>query len=245
MMKYTLSPSLVRIASIAAKIPGVKALLKPFYYAYKQSLKKKRNQEFLKNGQKVLSEFDAIMNENNYHYSIYAGTLLGAIREKSFLKHDLDIDTALFYDEYSPNLHMVLEQGGFKLLHRFTADGGTKGMEETYLKNDITIDIFYVYYDDDGNTYQCDFHPIKGCTWERSMSKYGYLLVRRNDFTVSRGIKRVQIDGIEVNAIDNAEQWLAQRYGDDYMIPNPNFHDRGDNPRMNMWDEVKGHYTSY
>lgn len=245
-MKYVLSPTLVTIANRVAKIPGFKKMLKPIYYPYKEYLNKKRNAEFRKNGLEVLRLFDKILVENDFHYSVFAGTLLGAIREKSFLKHDMDIDTALFYDEYSPKLQESLENGGFKLIHRFAIENGEKGMEETYLKDNISIDIFYIYKDENFPTYQCDFNALKGCkNWEQSMEKYGYVGARRIEFPVSRKVKRVPIDSILVNAIDNAEEWLECRYGSDYMIPNPNFTDKGDNPRMRDWESVKAVYTIF
>lgn len=245
-MKYIISPKIIHVANVAARIPGVKKMLKPVYYYYKKIIKGKRNKEFLKNGINVLKSFDNIMIENDLHYSVFAGTLLGAIREHAFLKHDFDIDTMLFHDEYSSKIPLILESGGFKLLHRFEVENGEKGLEETYVKDNVTIDIFYIYSDEKFDTYQCDFREEEGSTsLSESMKRFGHVLVRRNEFPVSRNVKRIKICDIEVNAIANAEEWLAARYGDDYMIPNPNFKDKKNNPKMRLWNEVTAIYKSF
>jgi len=245
-MNYILSPNILKFANKAAKIPGIKYLLKPFYYSYKKYLSHKRTQAFLKNGHRILKEFDRVMNENGFHYSVFAGTLLGAIREKSFLKHDDDIDIMLFYEEYSSRLHKVLSDAGFRLVHRFCIDNGEKGLEETYEKFNIPIDIFFIHSDSVFQTYQCDFQKCEGCfSFKESMEKYGYVIARRNEFPVSKHTHRILIDDIEVNAIDNAEEWLACRYGIDYMLPNPNFRDDGSNPRMNIWKDAHAVFTDF
>ena len=90
-------------------------------------------------------------------------------------------------------------------------------------------------------TYQCDFHAEEGATDnENSMKKYGYVCVRRLEFPVSDKTRRVPFESIEVNALDNAEEWLSYRYGADYMTPDPNFRDKGNNPRIFEWKEVNG-----
>lgn len=245
-MKYILSPRILKIANHVAKIPGFKSFLKPFYYNFKKYINHKRTQAFLKNGHQILKEFDKVMVENGYHYSVFAGTLLGAIREHSFIKHDCDIDTMLFHDEYSNSFPNILQNKGFRLIHRFEIEGGSKGLEETYEKDNVSIDIFFIYSDEKYPTYQCDFRACEGTTsFVESMVKCGKVITRRNEFPVSREIKRVFIDNIEVNAIANAEEWLASRYGDNFMTPNPHFKDKGDNPNMKFWNDVDAIYREF
>lgn len=244
-MRITLSPFVIKFANQVAKIPGIKKILKPWYYRYKDKINQNRNRMFRENGIKVLRSFDNIMTENNIPYTVFAGTLLGAVREKGFLSHDMDIDTAMFYKDRPDNLSSLLDDNGFKLLHRFTIENGTKGMEETYLKDNITIDIFYIYLDAQSTTYQCDFHPELGAvTWNDSMNKFGYVRSRRLEFPVSHKFIRLPFSDIHVNAIENYTEWLSCRYGENYMIPDPDFCDKGTNPYIiTKWLEAS--YQSF
>ena len=224
-------------------IPGVKSLLLPIYGRYARH---RRNLLFRRNGINVLHQFDEIMLSHKIHYTVYAGTLLGAVREGGLLKHDMDLDTMMFYDNYNESIKNVLAIHGFKLLHTFLADDGRVGREDTYIKDGVTIDVFYAYSDDKCPTYQCDFHGSPGTlNNDDSMKKKGYVCVRRLEFPVSKGIRRVKFENIEVNIPSNAEEWLKYRYGDDYMIPNPNFQDKGDNPHIHEWEDVKAVMINY
>lgn len=245
-MRTTLSPRLLKIANIAAKIPVVKVLLKPLYYPYKQKIQVNRNRVFRQNALDTLRDFDRVMTENHIAYSVFAGTLLGAIRDKGFIKHDLDIDIMMYYQDYSKDNRKILELNGFKLDHSFKIDNGKIGMEETYIKNGVTIDIFYIYSDNNYSTYQCDFLPCEGCTsCEDSMNRYGFLRARRIEFPIEYSFDRIDFENIKVNAISNATEWLSKRYGHDYITPNPEFRDKGDNPYMYIWEGVKAIFTSY
>lgn len=230
-MKIMLSPSLIKLANRVAKIPGLKKLLKPFYYSYKSKLAKNRNEQFKCYGMTVLELFDRVMVENNIPYTVFAGTMLGAIREHTFISHDMDIDTAIFYNDRPNNLTELLCAYGFKLIHKFDINDGKRGLEETYIKDNVTLDIFYIYNDSQSGTYQCDFHPeIGSVSCDDSMKKYGYVIARRLEFPVSHNFLRIPFANIHVNVVDNYDEWLSCRYGKDYMVPNPQFSDNGTNP---------------
>ena len=144
-MKYTVSSRLIEIAHNAAKIPGLKKMLTPLFYPYLNYINKKRNQQFRKYAIEVLQKFTDILNENGLEYTLAFGTLLGAIREKGFIKHDLDIDVAMWAEDWSPKIRERLESKGFKLWHTYEVDEGRLGREETYEYNNVTVDIFYFY----------------------------------------------------------------------------------------------------
>lgn len=48
----------------------------------------------------MLKVFDQFCREHNLHYSLYAGTLLGAIRHKGFIPWDDDLDVCMSREEY-------------------------------------------------------------------------------------------------------------------------------------------------
>jgi len=243
-MRIKISPRLMEIAYHVAKIPGFKILLKPLYYLYIDVIGRNRNSIFRSRALTVFKEFDEILMQNGIHYSAFAGTLLGAIREKGFIKHDCDIDVCIWYKDFSPKMKSLLESFGFKLVRRFEVDGGSKASEETYQKDGIDIDIFYIYSDDRCSSYQCDFWRVEGTgSLRESMRRLGYVKVRRIEFPVSYDVVRVPFETIEINVMLNASEWLLMRYGNDYMIPNPKFHDTN-NPKMFEWVGVKAVFVS-
>lgn len=244
-MRTQLSPKMERIAHIASKFPFVKQLLKPFYYRYKQHILTNRSQCLHSEGIRVLSEFDRIMTENKITYTVYAGTLLGAIRERGMLKHDLDIDTAIWNKDFGPHIEKALQAGGFKLARRFEVEGGRLGREDTFVKDGVDIDIYYIYCDEKG-THNTDYKTVEGAAnFYDSMLKYGRVDVRRCDLPVSYETERVPFENIEVSAIRNAREWLEKRYGKDYMVPNPKYRDTGREKNIYLWENVKATYTMF
>lgn len=49
----------------------------------------------------MLKIFDQFCKENDLHYSLYAGTLLGAVRHKAFIPWDDDLDVCMSRQEYN------------------------------------------------------------------------------------------------------------------------------------------------
>ena len=242
-MRTQLSPKLLSVAHSVAKVKLLKKLFLPIYSRYKTKIFDNRRHYFNKFGLDVLKDLDEALYNNDIKYFVFAGTLLGAIREHGFIKYDMDIDVAMFNDDYSPKLDKVLHDAGFDLLHYFEVDDGVKGRELTYVKNKVTIDIFFIYSDDKYDTYQCDFRPVPGtASFDESMKKNGEVLVRRNEFPVSRNVLRIPFGPIHINSPQNYDEWLKNRYGENYMIPDPNFHDKEDNPQMYLWTGVKAIY---
>ena len=242
-MRTQLSPKLLSMAHSVAKVKFLKKLFMPIYSRYKTKINDNRRHYFNEFGLEVLKDFDAALYNNGIKYFTFAGTLLGAIREHGFIKYDMDIDVAMFNDDYSPDLDKVLHEAGFELMHYFEVDAGLKGRELTYVKNKVTIDIFFIYSDDKYSTYQCDFRPVPGtASFDESMKKNGRVIVRRNEFPVSRDILRIPFESIYINVPRNYDEWLKSRYGERYMIPDPDFQDKENNPNMYLWSGVNAIY---
>lgn len=238
-MRNTVPNSVLEIANKASKIPFVKKLLKPFYYRYKNRFKEKRNLAFKENALALLEDFDRCMADINVEYSLAYGSMLGAVREHGFIKHDLDLDVFIWIDDFSDKIHKVLTDNGFKLEHRFLVEDGKLGREETYSKNDVSIDIFYVYAAIDKYPYACSFYPYgDAVTWEQSLRKYGRLLAQRWDTPISREYIDVDFEGIKVKITSNFEEFLCFTYGKDYMIPDPNFKSEDSKDHYVDWPEV-------
>lgn len=57
---------------------------------------------------KVLNYIDKICRENNIRYSLSCGSMLGAVREKGFIKWDDDADVIFTRDEYDKFINLIL-----------------------------------------------------------------------------------------------------------------------------------------
>lgn len=244
--------TIIELANKASKIPGVKFLLKPFYYRYKTYLKNRQVEVFKKNGMKVIEEFDKMMTDSGYAYFLIFGSMLGAIREHGLIKHDLDLDTAMWYEDADENLLFTLEKAGFKLVHSFEIDGGKSGREWTFLKDGVSVDIFFVYRAIRDNPYCCDFpidYETTGCvSWNQMMKKCGGVIPRRVELPFSKVFKRVPYENLFLPIPENADEILRIHYGANYMIPIKNWsRDEKTEPATHlvMWKDKLAIYSEF
>ena len=80
-------------------------ILNPLYRIYIYVIHTyRRNKTFIKNGEKVLLQAKYALDSIELHFWLEFGTLLGAYRDNTFIKSDLDIDLGLFLKDYSPNI---------------------------------------------------------------------------------------------------------------------------------------------
>ncbi len=63
----------------------------------------------------ILSYFNKICLENNIHYTVYGGTLIGALRHGGFIPWDDDIDVALYRDDYDKVLKILQDENKYRL----------------------------------------------------------------------------------------------------------------------------------
>lgn len=236
---------MLEIAHKVASVPFMKTILKPVYYPFKKHIQKQANKAFRTNALKTLEEFCECLEKNGFHYTLAFGTLLGAVREKGFIKHDLDIDVALWADEYSDKLINVLVKEGFNLDHQFLIDGGRTGREQTFGKNGVYIDIFYFFPAISIHPYCCDFiaYGEKAATHRQSMEIYGAVQPRRVEMPMSKNRILANFEGLTLYIPSNANELLKYRYGDDFMIPNSNWGISSHDDHIVVWKEKKGIYS--
>lgn len=193
---------------------------------------------FLEKGLNVLETFDKMMSENGFKYSLAFGTMLGAVREKGFIKHDADIDVFMWIEDYNEKFAECLQKNGFSIYHTFSVDNDKLGKEDTIMLDGVQIDIFYIYPPIVGRNlpYCCDFVIHPDClSREHSVLKYGGLLPRRIEIPISREVVRVPFETLSLPIMTNAHEFLRYRYGEDYMIPNPKW-TSGINPNIIPWE---------
>ncbi len=245
-MRTKVDHRLAEFSKKLGRIKWIKTLLNPFYNFYLSRIEANRRKLFLNNGVEVLKEFDRLLVDNGIGYSVFFGTLLGAVREKGFIRHDLDIDTCVWADGLDMEaFHRLLEANGFVWQRAFLIDGGRLGKEETFSKNGVDIDIFFICSDAVCSSYVCCFKRVEGCTTlEESMEKYGYVVTRRLDMPVSGEVVRMPFESIEVNAISNSSEFLSICYGKDYMTPNSGYVPVYEKKVRYDWDAVRAVYIT-
>ena len=185
---------------------------------------------FQKNAREALRLFVKCMEEQDVKYTLAFGTILGAIRERGFIKHDLDIDTAMWIDDFKPQMVDALERAGFTWLYSYKVDDGKLGREDTFIYQGVRIDVFYFFPPVDQLPYCCDFLMEQGMTPRQR-------LPRRVEIPYSRVRRKVDFEGMEVYVPDNAEEFCEFRYGADYMTPNPNWRWEGESEHVVEWRE--------
>jgi len=129
-------------------------VLKNVYNFLRSILKKdssefKSNKKFLLEANTVLNKISDILDENRIDYWIDFGTLLGIIRDSEIIKWDKDIDIGVRDQNNSVKVKSVLESNGFKLIRDIRLKSNGIGLEQTYVYNDVSVDIFYYHEEED------------------------------------------------------------------------------------------------
>ena len=195
--------------------------------------KEKKQKHFQENALDVLKAFINCLETVGVRYTLAFGSILGAIREHGFIKHDVDIDTAMWIDDFKPEMVSALERAGFTWVFSHAVDDSRLGREDTFEYNGVRIDIFYFYPAVDQLPYCCDF------VYQEGMGLHE-LLPRCVVIPFSRERRKVPFEDIEVYVPDNAEEFCEFRYGPDYMIPNPSWNWINETNHIIEWkDKIK------
>ncbi len=84
---------------------------------------------------KHLKQIKKILDNLGIEFFLMLGTLLGAIREKDFIKGDIDIDLGIFGEERRDDIRDVLKKLGIPQ--------NTDNMRVISIKGDVMIDIYF------------------------------------------------------------------------------------------------------
>lgn len=154
----------------------------------------------------------------NLHKPVWLdyGTLLGAYREHDFIKHDNDIDLAMFGADFDLAFQRALYDRGFNILRQFTLVDAQqpekRQLTEITLKyKQVQIDIF-LKFQADGTTF--------GYLWGKGEAQCNKWKAFRDVFSYS-GFKESDFLGVKVLVPENTEDFLRCKYGDDFMQPQP------------------------
>lgn len=218
-------------------------LLKPFELLkrYKNNRSKKSIQErcdnIQKNGPSVLEETLNMLNDiKDVKAFADFGTLLGIVREKGLLKHDMDIDTAVLG---RPNLYryvtMLMERNGYELWREYIFNG--KVVEQSYHYKNTKVDVNYYEYTKTGvNTWL--FYRDPALKYKNNNRN-----IVRMDYSMIDKLKKVKIKNKEIYIPENSEQILEEKYSKNWRTP-----DKGwiywQSPSATKLDDI-GYFIDY
>ena len=173
------------------------------------------------NGKDFLNQIQKVFEELGISYWLEFGTLLGAVREGDFIGGDSDIDLGAYLDEYSPKIEEVFKKHGFTKVKEIVIDNGEYGRTEAYSYKGIVSDIFY-FRRENGKLYGYNFENYKSYGKRKTIDKLGGLVSMEIIFT-DTGLKEIDFLGMKFKAPKDTNLHLTEHYGEDFMIPNPNF----------------------
>lgn len=197
-----------------------------FFYVCGKTIKKfiwkerlrKRNKIFQKNGMETLIFIQKILKEKNIEFFVAFGTLLGIIREKKLLTHDIDLDIALIGNKINwVLLEEVLLKNNFIKIHEFYFEGEIS--EQSYNYKGIVVDFFHCCLKNNKVYFYC---------FERyATENYSSIkMYSTQEYSVEpfKNIIELELENnINILIPDNFEEHLRQIYGNDWKIPDKNW----------------------
>lgn len=195
-------------------------------YIYRNTIGKTsvwlRRKRLKKYGLTILTKIDNIFKELNKDYWIDFGTLLGAYRDKDFIDHDTDIDIGMFLKDYDNMLDLIFAKYGFKKIREINIDDGLYGKEITYQYKNVNVDIFFYTRINEDYAYCHDFICLDGFDFFDTIKIKGGLIPREIMLPL-HDITYINFKGRKFPAPSPIEEHLRARYGENFMIKDPNW----------------------
>lgn len=198
----------------------IKILLKsnPLTSGFLKMLKRKKGEKkqlakavvFQSNVRKYFPEVINAFDNLGIDYFICFGTLLGAVREKDFIKHDFDLEMGVFSDQYDENLFRSFEKIGFVREYRYSMSGNympNEGFVEKYSNGVIHFDLFV--FSRNGKNIWC---------WSYLRDEADVLNAIKLQWP-DNGLERIPFQGLEVPVPVNAPAFLEALYGKTWNVP--------------------------
>ncbi len=170
------------------------------------------------NGEKTVHAIQKILESTDVFFFFDMGTLLGIIREGRLLRHDMDIDVAVFAKDASQkeSLKQTLLAKGCTLRYSYSVEE-LGVVEDSFVYNDIKFDINYFSEEAGSDICYLMYNDPERALPERSMH-----VVRLTTPHIS-ALKKVDFGGCMINVPADPETYLAARYGKNWRIPDKNY----------------------
>ncbi len=168
------------------------------------------------NGADTIIFIQKILEAGNFSFFFDMGTLLGIVREGKLLKHDMDIDVAVYNtnDATIESIKTVFIENGCIHKHRYvTTNIGIT--EDSFIYKNIKFDVCYYQQEDDCDICFLAYNPSSNGADQLCTVKLSCEHIEKLD--------KIIFNDYPINVPSNFEKYLSQRYGVNWKIPDKNY----------------------
>lgn len=205
-------------------------LLKCFYRTLRLFVGKKKVDQLLKRkrvlkkakiiqkyGEEAIITFDKIVKSEHSSYWLFWGTLLGAYRDKGFIKHDTDIDIGMFDTDIKNAIIDKMIEKGFQVLKVVVDKDLVGGYHVAFDYKGVKFDI-YSFHKDCENTIAFNPVPFNYAKFGQTLRKDVMDIVHLTIPSWS-SLNEVNFENIYCPIPSNSSDILKIIYGNDFMTP--------------------------
>lgn len=214
-------------------------IYEPVHKLYRLYSVPHRRRMLQKKGPDVLRKISDVFRRHNVPGFVAAGSLLGMIRDGGFMPHDDDIDVGVLPGGWSPAalLRMLVEEEGFRFEFAFQFRGKTVEFKVSYAG--VPVDVFC--YEREGEDLYCTcFYYFPEIKYPSPNANSAWRIHEYN----TTELKSIELVGVTFDVPSEPEKVLAQLYGKDWRIPNPNWDDSM-HPGREVLDGEYGYSVDY
>lgn len=173
-----------------------------------------------RDGLTMLAAADKAFSKMGVKAFLTYGALLGAYRDHGFISYDPDIDLGILEKEVPADLHEQMEQAGFHLYRQNVMAGTEQVVEETYIYNNLHLDIFY-YIQEGQDLYSVIQRKHETKEWKEANATDGFPCDR--SYVPACEFERREFLGLKIWMPIDTDGWLRAIYSDSYMTPIKNW----------------------
>lgn len=178
----------------------------------------KLRKQLQQNGEKTIRAIQGMLEKTGAFFFFDMGTLLGIIREGRLLRHDMDIDVAVFFEDSTQKEQLkqnLLAQGCTLRSSYYVPELGA--VEDSFVCNNIKFDINY-FTEVDGS----DICYLMYSDPENPLPDGQLRVVSLKTPHISE-LKKINFGGCMINVPKDPEAYLAARYGENWRIPDKGY----------------------